>query len=45
MLALSFGAGERPQCAGFFTSGRPRQSRGISPIRAAESEFGIVPAS
>jgi len=23
---------ERPRCAGFFTSGRPRQSRGISPI-------------
>jgi His-Xaa-Ser system radical SAM maturase HxsC len=23
---------ERPHCAGFFTSGRPRQSRGISPI-------------
>ena len=25
---------ERPRCAGFFTSGRPRQSRGISPISA-----------
>jgi His-Xaa-Ser system radical SAM maturase HxsC len=23
---------ERPRCAGFFTSGRPKQSRGISPI-------------
>ncbi|MFZ0623244.1 MAG: His-Xaa-Ser system radical SAM maturase HxsC [Pseudolabrys sp.] len=25
---------ERPRCAGFFTSGRPKQSRGISPILA-----------
>src|SRR5262249_35838764 len=25
---------ERPQCSGFFTSGRPRFSRGISPILA-----------
>jgi His-Xaa-Ser system radical SAM maturase HxsC len=26
---------EKPRCSGFFTSGRPRQSRGISPIIAA----------
>jgi His-Xaa-Ser system radical SAM maturase HxsC len=26
---------EKPRCSGFFTSGRPRQSRGISPILAA----------
>ena len=26
---------EKPHCGGFFTSGRPRQSRGISPILAA----------
>lgn len=25
---------EQPRCAGFFTSGRPKQSRGISPILA-----------
>ena len=25
---------ERPRCAGFFTSGRPKQSRGVSPILA-----------
>ncbi len=25
---------ERPRCSGFFTSGRPRYSRGISPIAA-----------
>lgn len=25
---------ERPRCAGFFTSGRPKQSRGIAPILA-----------
>jgi His-Xaa-Ser system radical SAM maturase HxsC len=26
---------ERPRCAGFFTTGRPKKSRGISPILAA----------
>ena len=26
---------EKPRCSGFFTSGRPRQSRGISPILEA----------
>lgn len=26
---------ERPRCAGFFTSGRPRRSRGISPVLAS----------
>jgi His-Xaa-Ser system radical SAM maturase HxsC len=26
---------EKPRCSGFFTSGRPRQSRGVSPILVA----------
>ncbi len=26
---------ERPRCSGFFTSGRPRRSRGVSPILAS----------
>jgi hypothetical protein len=33
---------ERPRCAGFFTSGRPKQSRGISAILAtSNSEIGV----
>jgi His-Xaa-Ser system radical SAM maturase HxsC len=30
---------EKPRCSGFFTSGRPRHSRGVKAIRGAASKF------
>ena len=29
---------ERPRCAGFFTSGRPKKSRGVNPIKAETAD-------
>ena len=35
---------EKSHCSGFFTSGRPRQSRGISPISAKRASQRLCPA-